>query len=295
MPQDRKAVRFSAASLKRLSVDLLYDILGSFFFALGVYNFAVQANFAPGGVTGIAIIVNHFTNLPIGTLALLFNIPLILMAWRILGHRFLIRSFRTLVVNTIFLDLISPRLPVYQGDPFLAALFAGALAGIGLAIVYQNKSSTGGSDLLIMSLRKKRPHMSLGQITMFVDGIVVLTGGLVFHQIDSVLYGFVYSAVLIVVIDKIMFGVISGKLAMIISSRGEEISKEIGDKLTRGSTILRAKGAYSKEHRPVVMCACSRSQVPEVRKIVKEIDPDALMIVTSYDEVYGEGFLPIDE
>ena len=148
MPQDRKAVRFSAASLKRLSVDLLYDILGSFFFALGVYNFAVQANFAPGGVTGIAIIVNHFTNLPIGTLALLFNIPLILMAWRILGHRFLIRSFRTLVVNTIFLDLISPRLPVYQGDPFLAALFAGALAGIGLAIIYQNKSSTGGSDLL---------------------------------------------------------------------------------------------------------------------------------------------------
>lgn len=295
MSSKRNPSRFSGASLKRLSIDLFYDIVGSFFFAVGVYNFAAQANFAPGGVTGIAIIVNHFTKLPIGTLALVLNIPLIVLAWRILGHRFLLRSFRTLIVNTIFLDVISPRLPVYEGDPLLAALFAGALAGIGLAVIYQNKSSTGGSDLLIMSLRKKRPHMSLGQITMFVDGVIVLIGGLVFQQIDSVLYGFVYSAVLIVVIDKIMFGFISGKLAMIISSRGEEISLEIGKRLTRGSTILRAKGAFSKEHRPVVMCACSRSQVPEVRKIVREVDPDALMIVTSYDEVYGEGFLPIDE
>ncbi len=295
MSSKRNPSIFSGASLKRLSADLFYDIVGSFFFAVGVYNFAAQANFAPGGVTGIAIIVNHFTKLPIGTLALIFNIPLIVLAWRILGHRFLLRSFRTLIVNTVFLDIISPRLPVYGGDPLLAALFAGALAGMGLAVIYQNKSSTGGSDLLIMSLRKKRPHMSLGQITMFVDGVIVLIGGLVFQKIDSVLYGFVYSAVLIVVIDKIMFGFISGKLAMIISSRGEEISLEIGKRLTRGSTILRAKGAFSKEHRPVVMCACSRSQVPEVRKIVREVDPDALMIVTSYDEVYGEGFLPIDE
>ncbi|HZK29148.1 MAG TPA: YitT family protein [Clostridia bacterium] len=281
--------------VRNFGVNLLYDILGSFFFAVGIYNFAAQADFAPGGFTGIAILINHFTKLPIGSIALILNIPIILMAFRTLGKKFLVRSFQTIIVNTLFLDIICPKLPVYNGEPLLAALFAGALAGIGLAIIYQNKSCTGGSDLIIMTLRKKKPHMSVGQITMFVDGLIVLSGGLVFHQIDAVLYGFVYSTVMILVIDKMMFGFVSGKLAMIISEHGEEISKKIGKELERGSTILRAKGAYSNEHRPVVMCACSRSQVPEMRKFVMEIDPDALMIVTSYDEVYGEGFLPIDE
>lgn len=281
--------------VRNFGINLLYDILGSLFFAVGIYNFAAQADFAPGGFTGIAILINHFTKLPIGTVVLILNIPIILMAFRILGKNFLLRSLQTIIVNTIFLDLICPRLPVYKGEPLLAALFAGALAGIGLAIIYQNKSCTGGSDLIIMSLRKKRPHMSVGQITMFVDGIIVLCGGFVFHHVDAVLYGFVYSAIMILVIDKIMFGVISGKLAMIISEHGEEIARKIGEELERGSTILRAKGAYSNEHRPVVMCACSRSQVPEMRKFVMKIDPEALMIVTSYDEVYGEGFLPIDE
>lgn len=285
----------SSARIKKIGLDLLSDLAGSFFFALGIYNFAAQAEFAPGGLTGIAIIINHFTRLPIGLVALILNIPIILVALKVLGRKFLYRSFQTMLINTLFLDLVSPRLPVYQGDHLLAALFAGALSGIGLAIIYLNKSSTGGSDLIVMALRKKKPHLSLGQITLFVDGLIVLAGGLVFRQLDAVLYGFIFSAAMILVIDKLMFGFVSGKLAMIISDRGEEIARQIGRELDRGSTILRAKGAYSKSDRPVVMCACSRSQVTDVRKIVRKIDPDALVIITSYDQVYGEGFLPIDE
>ncbi len=276
-------------------MDLLYDTAGSFFFAIGIYNFAAHASFAPGGVTGIAFILRHYTHLPIGTLSLLLNIPIILIAFKILGKHYLARTFRTILVNTLFLDVISPLLPIYKGEPLLAALFAGALAGLGLAIIYSNKSSTGGSDLIIMSLRKLHPHMSVGQITIFVDGIIVLCGGFVFHQIDAVLYGFIYNAVLILVMDKIMFGFVSGKMAVIISGKGELIADKIGKDLERGSTILQGKGAYSRDQIPVILCACSRSQVPEVKKIVKKLDPDALMIVTSYDEVYGEGFMPIDE
>lgn len=285
----------SGARLKQYGLNLLYDAAGSFFFALGIYNFAAQAEFAPGGLTGIAIIINHYTRFPIGTVALVLNIPIILLTFRLLGRRFLLRSLQTVLVNTLFLDLICPLLPVYQGDHLLAALFAGVLVGIGLALIYQNKSSTAGSDLVIMALRKKRPHLSLGQITLLVDSLVILAGGAIFRQINAVLYGFIYSAVLTLVIDKIMFGFVSGKLVMIISSKSEEIARLIGKKLERGSTILGAKGAYSREDRPVVLCACSRSQVAEVRKIVLEADPDALLIMTSYDEVYGEGFLPIDE
>lgn len=282
-------------NLRKFAVNLLYDVAGSFFFAIGVYNFAAHASFAPGGVTGITFILRHYTHLPIGALSLLLNVPIILVALKILGKKYLMRTFQTLLVNTLFLDVISPLFPIYRGEPLLAALFAGALAGVGLAIIYSNKSSTGGSDLIIMSLRKLHPHMSVGQITMFVDGIIVLCGGLVFGQIDAVLYGFVFSAVLILVIDKIMFGFVSGKMAVIISEKGELIAERIGEDVERGSTILHGKGAYSRDQVPVILCACSRAQVPEVRKIVKKIDPEALMIVTSYDEVYGEGFMPIDE
>lgn len=282
-------------NLRRFIINLLFDVAGSFFLAIGIYNFAANASFAPGGVTGIAFIVRHYTQLPIGTLTLLLNIPIILVALKILGKKYLLRTFQTILINTLFLDVISPHLPVYHGGPLLAALFAGAIVGLGLAIIYSNKSSTGGSDLIIMSLRKKRPHMSVGQITMFVDGIIVLCGGLVFRQIDAVLYGFIYSAALIVVVDKIMFGFVSGKMAVIISVKGDLIAEQIGKDLDRGSTILHGTGAYSRDQRPVILCACSRSQVPEVRKIVKKIDPNALMIVTSFDEVYGEGFMPIDE
>ncbi len=282
-------------NLRRFFINLLFDVAGSFFFAIGIYNFAANASFAPGGVTGIAFIVRHYTHLPIGTLTLMLNIPIILIALKILGKKYLLRTFQTILINTLFLDVISPHFPVYQGEPLLAALFAGALVGLGLAIIYSNKSSTGGSDLIIMSLRKLRPHMSVGQITMFVDGVIVLCGGLVFRQVDAVLYGFIYSAAMILVVDKIMFGFVSGKMAVIVSVKGDEIAEQIGKDLDRGSTILHGTGAYSRDQLPVILCACSRSQVPEVRRIVKRLDPDALMIVTSYDEVYGEGFMPIDE
>lgn len=273
---------------------LFYDAFGSFMFALGVYNFAAQADFAPGGVTGIAIILNRYTEVPIGLLTFAINIPLILIALRFLGKRYLFRTFVTVLINTLFLDIISPMFPVYQGDPLLASLFAGILSGIGLVLIYQNKSCTGGSDLVVMTMRKIKPHMSVGQITMVVDGIIVIAGGFVFHKIDAVLYGIIFSITQALIIDKIMFGYVSGKIALIVTEKNEEVIKAISTELGRGSTLLMGKGGYSKEPRPVILCACSRSQIPVMRRIVRRIDPDTLMMVLSYDEVYGEGFLPIE-
>ena len=273
---------------------LFYDVVGSLMFAVGIYNFAAPADFAPGGVTGIAIILNYYTVLPIGLLSFIINIPLILIALRFLGKRYLFRTFVTVIINTLFLDIISPLFPVYHGNPLLASLFAGLLSGIGLVLIYQNKSCTGGSDLVVMTMRKVKPHMSVGQITMLVDGIIVIAGGFVFHEIDAVLYGIVYSITQVLIIDKLMFGFVSGKIALIITEKNEEVMQAIGTELGRGSTLLMGKGGYSKEPRPVILCACSRSQIPVMRRIVRRIDLDALMMVLSYDEVYGEGFLPIE-
>ena len=287
---------FSRKKIKKLSRDLLFDLIGSIFFGIGIYNFVSAADFAPGGVSGLAIILNYFSDLPIGLGTLLINIPIIAISFKTLGSSFLARTFRTVLVSTLFIDLACPLLPVYSGERLLSAIFAGALVGIGLAVIYHNGSSSGGSDLIIMSIRRKRPHMSLGQVTMAIDGIIIISGGSVYGNIDAILYGFVYSAILTLVMDKLLYGFVSGKLAVIITDpeHTKAMSHAITSKLVRGATVLNGKGSYTEAEKDVILCACSRSQLAELHALVREIADDVMVIVTSYDEAYGRGFLPVD-
>lgn len=273
----------------------LYDIIGSLIYAVGIYTFASDAQFAPGGITGIAVILNYFFNTPLGLLSILANIPIIILSYRLLGRRFIIKTMFTVMVSSIFMDYVAPYFGIYHGDKLMSSIFAGALSGIGLALIYLNKSCTGGSDLVIMSLRKFKPYLSVGQITMLIDGIIICIGGIVFKNIDSLLYGAVYTAVMTLVMDKVMYGYVSGKLVYIISDLGDEISIKIHEITDRGSTGIKSYGTYSRADKNLIMCACSKSQVNDIRKIVKSMDPDALCIVTSFDEVYGEGFQPIED
>lgn len=287
---------FTKKNIKYYSRNLLIDIVGSIFFGIGIYNFVSAANFAPGGVTGLAIILNRFTDLPIGLGTLLINIPIIMISFKTLGSKFLTRTFMTVLVNTLVIDLVCPLLPVYTGERLLAAIFAGALVGVGLAIIYHNGSSSGGSDLIIMSIRRKRPHMSLGQLTLAIDGIIIFSGGLAYGNIDAILYGFTYSAIMTLVMDKLLYGFISGKIAIIITDPEytAEMNKVIATKLTRGATVIKAQGGYTTDEKVVIFCACSRSQLPRLHSLVREVDNGVMVIVTSYDEAYGRGFLPVD-
>ncbi|NLC40204.1 MAG: YitT family protein [Clostridiaceae bacterium] len=287
---------FTSKNIKTYSRNLLYDIIGSIFFGIGIYNFVSSADFAPGGVTGLAIILNHYTDLPIGLGTFVINIPIIAVSFRSLGKNFLVRTFMTVLVNTFIIDLVCPLLPVYSGERLLAAIFAGALVGVGLAIIYHNGSSTGGSDLIIMSIRRKRPHMSLGQLTLTIDGMIIVFGGLAYGDIDSILYGFTYSAIMTMVMDKLMYGFVSGKIAIIVTDpeHTAAMNHTIANNLTRGATVLKAQGGYTAAEKDVIFCACSRSQLPRLHSLVREIDDDVMVIVTSYDEAYGRGFLPID-
>lgn len=282
------------AFVKEEAVSLYWDVLGSIMYALGVYTFAAHANFAPGGVTGASIIINYITGWPIGTMAVLLNIPIMIVSLKYLGGRYLLRTLQTLVVNALFIDLVMPALPHYTGSPLMAALFAGGLSGLGLSTIYNAGSCTGGSDLVIMSLRKLKPHLSIGQITMLIDGSLILVGAFVYHNIDAVLYGILYTVVSTFVIDRRMEGFASGKIALIISEKYQEIALRIQQELHRGVTFLKGEGAYLHQDKNVLLCACLRSQLPGVRKIVKESDPDALMIVLEYNEVRGQGFQPYE-
>lgn len=277
---------------KEWILDLFADIIGGIFYAVGIYTFAKTANFAPGGLSGLALIAHHLWNLPIGIMTLALNIPVIALSYRLLGKRFLFKSLRSMIFCTLFLDWILPTFTLpYTGSPLLAALYSGAFLGAGLAILYMRGSSSGGTDFLTVSIKALRPHLSLGAATMLIDLVIILLGWPVFGNIDSVLYGVIATGVTSIAIDKIMYGMGAGKLIIIISDQGRQVAQHIATAIDRGSTLIRATGSYTGKDRQVLLCACNKSQAFKVRAIVHEIDPNAFVMITETSEVYGEGFI----
>lgn len=280
----------NAKKIRELSLDLLCDTGGAVLYALGIYTFAKTGNFAPGGLSGLALILNHLWGIPIGIMTLVLNIPFVVLSYKIIGKGFLFRTARSMIFCTAFLDVIFPHFPVYTGSPFMAALFSGLCIGAGLTLFYMRGSSSGGTDFLIMSVKTLRPHISIGTVTIAIDFIVIMLGWPVYGSVDSVLYGLVAVFATSVIVDKIMNGLGTGTLAIIITADGQLVADRIGKVLERGSTAIRARGTYTNDRKDVLMCACSRSQGYILRRTVHEADPDAFVMMTETSEVFGEGF-----
>lgn len=277
--------------VKDIALDLLFDLVGSVFYAVGIYTFAKMANFAPGGLSGLALIMNYLWGLPIGIMTLALNIPFVILSYKIVGKRFLFKTARTMVFCTIFLDLVFPHIEMYSGSPLLAAIYSGLFLGAGLALFYMRGSSSGGTDFLTISVKVLKPHVSIGFVTMVVDLVIILLGWPAFGNVDAVLYGVISTATTSVVIDKIMYGVGAGKLLIIITTAGQAVADKIGEVCARGSTMIRAVGTYTGADRQVLLCACSKAEAYKVRSAAYRVDENAFVMISETSEVFGEGFI----
>lgn len=277
---------------KTFIIDTLYYIGASILYSLSIITFAQNADFAPGGISGLALILNRVTSLPVGVLSLILNLPLILLSWRVIGHGFILKSIWTMLINTFFLDVIFPHIPQYTGNPLLASMFTGVIMGVALAIIYMRGSSTGGSDFIILSVKKLKPHFSVGQISLVFDALVILAGGFVFQNVDAVLYGIISSFATTFTMDSFLYGAGSSKLAIIITNYGQEIAEAISNETGRGSTLVKAIGTYTGQGRDMLYCACSKSEIYKVRTAARSVDPDVLFMITEANEIIGEGFIP---
>jgi len=282
-------------NLHSILLDLLYDVIGSTLFSIGIYTFAKSSGFATGGFSGLGLILNYITGLPIGIITFLLNIPVIILSYRMLGKRFLVKSIRTMIIQTIILDMVLPKFPAYTGNQLLASIFCGVFVGAGMVLIFMRGSSTGGSDFLVLSLRKLLPHMSIGQFNLLLDGVVLALGGVVYGNIDAMLYGLISTYACAQVIDRVMYGAGSGKLAFIVTRDGMETAGQISKVLGRGSTLVKAIGTFSGAPHDLLLCACSRNQIFRVRSLAHQVDRDALVMISEVDEVYGEGFKPPPE
>lgn len=282
-------------SPKELGTDLICDLAGAFLFNIGIYNFAVNAEFAPVGVSGIALIFRFLFGFPMGVTSILLNIPILLVSYKLLGKKFLLRSIKSMIIFALVLDYAVPLLPVYNGNPFYASICTGLFSGLGLTIVYLRNCSTGGVDFLVMAIRKIFPHLTIGQISLVVDTVVIIAGGFVFRNLDAVILGMISSIVTTMAIDKIMYGLGAGKLVFVVTSEEAKVANGIEEATGRGCTFLQGQGAYSQAEKKVVMCACNNSQVVPIRRVIHEIDKQAFLIITDSNEVFGEGFKPMGD
>lgn len=279
--------------VKKFAIDLLVDMVGGLLIAIGIYNFATISKFPVTGVSGIAQVLYLYFDLPIGTMTTLMNIPIVLICGRILGLKFLLKSGKTLLISNFFMDVVAPLLPVYQGDTMLSCICMGLIAGLGYGLLYMRNTSTGGTDFVIMSLRKVKPHLSLGRLITIVDcSVLLVCGFLMGGDIDKIIYGLIATYIISVVVDKVMYGMDAGKVTLIVTDHGYEVAEKIYELTSRGATILNGTGSHTKQDKQVVMCASSYKQMHMVQQAVKEVDKEAFLVTMEANQVKGEGFRP---
>ena len=276
--------------IRKVTKQLFWEILGSIFIAAAIYNFAVQAEFPMTGFSGISIILYRLVGIPIGLSTIILNVPVAVLCYKLLGKGFFISSLRCMIISSIFIDYIAPLFPVYDGSRLLAALCTGVIGGIGYSIIYMQNSSTGGSDFIIMAVKAIKPHISLGKIAFWSDVGIILVGGILFRDMDGIIYGMIVNYLFAVAVDKIMYGINAGKLTFIVTRNGRKVCDIIDNVSRRGSTILQAEGGYRGEPKQVVMCACNNKEMYLVQRAVKEADPKSFIIILESNEVHGEGF-----
>ncbi len=275
---------------KKLLADIPFDLAGSLIFSTGLLCFTAPNEIAPGGVSGLATIINFLFHIPIGLASFLLNIPLLLLALRFLGRGFTVRTLKSVAILSLVLDIVLPFIPVYRGDPILAALFGGVFMGAGLGLVFMRGSTTGGTDIASLLIQRKFPHLSIGRILLITDLFVLLLAALVYKNIETLLYGLIAIFTQTKMIDGVLYGLDSGRLAIVVSQKEREIAEVIMEQLGRGVTFLEGEGAYLGEKRRVLLCALRTRQFARLKKMVYSIDPTAFVIVTEASEILGDGF-----
>ncbi len=282
-------------SAKKFIVGLGADILGSLSLAAGIYCFARRVDIAPGGLSGISLMINHASGLPVGLLTFMMNIPILVIAYKLIGRDFTLRTLRTIVISTIMIDVVAPALfPQYSGDRLLGSIFAGIFMGTGLGIIFMNGSTTAGTDIISYLIERRFPHIQIGKALLGVDGVILASSALVFGNFESVLFGIVAMFCQMKLINSLVYGVDKGRQVMVMSEKNKIIADRIMHEIHRGSTLLHAKGAYSGREREMLLCVVRPQEYHRIRDIINEEDPSAFIIVSEADRIMGEGFAPVN-
>ena len=257
-------------------------IIGCILYSIGVNSFSIPNSIAQSGITGLAVIINHLTEFPVGTANLILNAPLLILMWIFLGKKLVATTLWVTVILSTALDL--------TGNPLLAAIFCGLLQGTGLGLIMITGATSGGTDIVGRLVHKKWPHITVGTIVMIADAVVVAAGMFVFRSVESGLYAIVMIFVSTKVIDALIYGTGNGKMLMIVTDKADEVSQAIVRSSPRGVSIIPAKGAYTGTDKSVLLCVARKHEISGILKTVNSVDDKTFTIVSEANEILGKGF-----
>ena len=267
-------------------------LAASALYAAAIALFLDPNHLAPGGVSGIAIIINQLTQIPTGTLILIMNVPLMALGMWKLGFRFLLSTLVAVISSSIFTNLLAPYGPLTT-DPLLAACAGGALLAVGMGILFKLGATSGGTDILIRVIKLKYKHLKTGSLFLATDCCVIAASALVFGDIDLALYAAIATIVSSFWLDLVLYGRDEAKLVYLITDHEQAIAHRLLQELEIGVTYLQGQGAYTRDNKKVILCAMQKRLLPKVQEIAMEEDPFVFLIVTSASEIFGEGFKDI--
>ena len=272
--------------------DFLFIILGSFSYALAWQGFLIPNQLTTGAVTGLASIIYYaFGTPPVDVTYAVANVILLIFALKILGLKFCIRTIFGVFFCWLFLHILPLWIPngLVQGDTFMASVIGGILCGTGLGVVFTANGSTGGTDIIAAMVNKYR-NISFGKMLLYIDIIIISSSYLVFHDVERVIYGYIIMFITTTVCDMVINGIRASSQLLIFSDKWEEIAEQITNELQRGVTVLDGMGWYTKKSKKVLVVVAKRTQIGQIQRMIKNIDPNAFISQSSVSAVYGQGF-----
>lgn len=276
-------------SLKRRLLDYVVITMAAFLYSVAVSLFLDPNSLAPGGVTGVSIILNRILKVPTGTWIFLINIPILAVGMWKFGWRFILSTMYCTALTSTFTNMLSFAGAVTE-DPFLAAVAGGSLMAVSLGLIFRSGATSGGTDIIVKLLRLKFPHLKTGFLFLVLDAAVVTISAFVFQNIDAALYAGVVVIINSVLLDVVLYGRDGAKMMFIISDNYKQIAARMLEEMDIGVTYISGSGAYSGRDKEVIMCVMKKQRSHMAEEIIREEDPNAFIIVTSATEIYGEGY-----
>lgn len=279
---------------RKVLLEYMWMTIGSVLYSAGIALFLDPNNLAPGGVSGISIILSNYIPVDTGSIIFILNIPIIILGFIKLGRKVMWRTFYCLIVNSFVVDaLLSLQTNALTNDLLISAIAGAGLSGLGIGIIMKRGGTTGGADIIVRILRKKHPHMKTNELFSIMDCAVVALSAIAFKNLEVALYALIAVFVSAFVLERVLYGTDEAKLIYIISDKSAEIAKRLLTELEIGVTFVEGKGAYSGKEKKVILVVMRKTLAPKAEEIVKVCDPLAFMIISSATEIYGEGYKDI--
>ena len=277
--------------------DFIVSFLGCFLFSYAFFGFLMPNEVAIGGIGGISSAIMSSFGVKMGTLMILINTPLLILALIFIGRRFAINTTLVILGSSLMMNYITPMLPKYEGQQLLGTIFGSLLLGVGIALIFTRGFTTGGTDIIGRLLQIKFPAMSIGNLMMLVDFFIICASSYIYtlgdgpnNGIDSALYGLIATFIYTKTIDSVLSGANKMKIVYIISDKYPEISSKLMSEINRGLTKFHTEKVYSKQETKMIMCVVRSNEITKVKKIIRNIDDRAFLIILSSDDVIGGDF-----